>query len=430
MKIAYFDCFSGISGNMFVGALIDAGINKTDFINELKNITILPRNRNIFQIKKVKKNGISGTYFDVGASLDKIPEKLNEGKNISWTRRRLFEPREAGRVTPPREGNDFSPHKNYFRNLMEIESIIKKSNLSSFVKEKSLKIFFNLAKAEAKVHGTIIHKIHFHEVGAIDSIVDIIGACIAIEILDIKEIYCSPIPINRGFVNTRHGKFPLPAPAILELLKDIPVTNSDNSEEIVTPTGAAIISTLSIGFGHFPQIKIQKVGYGAGKRNYDIPNYLRVVIGEKSTCFKTDDILLIETNIDDMNPQIYDILFERLFINGALDVYLCNIQMKKNRPAVKLSVMIEKGNLDKIAKIILSETTSFGIRIIELHRYKIDKMIEAVKTKYGNINVKKGMIGNDIIKYSPEYEDCKKAAIKYNVPLRKVFEELNGRGKN
>jgi hypothetical protein len=247
---------------------------------------------------------------------------------------------------------------------------------------------------------------------------------IAFDLLGIEEIYSSSIPLSKGFVKSGHGYLPLPAPAALELLKGRPVYNTDIEGELVTPTGAAIISTLSSGFGIMPEMKINSIGYGAGKSNLDKPNLLRVVIGEATAISKEETVCLIETNIDDMNPQIYDHLFEKLFEGGALDVYLTNIQMKKNRPAIKLSVLSNRTTLNRIIKIISDETTTLGIRIQEIKRITADRRIEHVATKFGKIKIKVGKFSDSALNISPEFEDLKKAANKHNVPLKAVYREV------
>ncbi|MCX5749115.1 MAG: nickel pincer cofactor biosynthesis protein LarC [Candidatus Saganbacteria bacterium] len=377
MKIAYFDCFSGISGNMILGALIDAGLNLNELEKQLKSLRLTGYR---LQLKKTKKNGISAAYFDV-----------NGGKD--------------------------QPH----RNLDDIKRIINGSKLSKEVKKRSVGIFTRLAKAEAKVHGTNTDNIHFHEVGAIDAIIDIVGCAVALEMMGIREVYSSPLPLSRGFVKTSHGKLPVPAPATIELLKGIPVYDTGIKGELVTPTGAAVITSIASSFGLLPAMDIGAVGYGAGKYDYGHPNVLRVMIGEKARQPGKETVFLIETNIDDMNPQFYDHVIERLLKAKALDVWLENIQMKKNRPGIKLSVLLNKKDLDPISRIILSETTTLGFRIREVARMTVERKFKTIKTKYGNIRVKVSSFKDFPKKTSPEYEDCKKAAKKFNVPLKEVF---------
>lgn len=378
MKTAYFDCFSGISGNMILGALIDAGLDLNELKKKLRGLQLTAYG---LQLKKIKKNGIAASYFDVA-----YKEKHHE-----------------------------------HRNLRDIVSIINKSKISPSVKTKSVEIFTRLARAEAKIHGISVNKIHFHEVGAVDAIVDIVGAVCALEIMGIEEIYCSPLPVSRGYVNCAHGILPVPAPATAELTKNVPAYNSIVEGELVTPTGAAIITTLAKGFGSFPEMKTGSVGYGAGKADLDQPNVLRVFIGETPDKKTRDEIYSIETNIDDMNPQIFDDVSERLFSNSALDVYMTNIIMKKGRPGILLTVLCKENDIKTLSDIILAHTTSLGVRITKYQRSILDRTTKTIETKYGKIRVKAGILNGKTVNIQPEYEDCKKAAKKYGVSLKEVF---------
>lgn len=378
MNTAYFDCFCGIAGNMILGAFIDSGLNKNVLISKFKK-TKIPKFT--IDIKKVKKQGIVGTYLEVKTT-DKTERKIGD-----------------------------------------ILKIIRESNLDEEVKNLSQKIFEKLFSAEAKVHGKKFDEIHLHELSATDAIVDIVGSCIAIKEMGIEKIYSSPLNLGSGFVSCKHGTLPVPAPATLEIIKNIPIYSSDIKEELTTPTGAAIITTLADKFCNLPPIKIKKIGYGAGSKNLPIPNFLRIYLGEEEN-YNKDNILQIETNIDDLSPQIYDYLFERLFEAGALDVYLTPIIMKKTRPAVVLSVLCYEQNLQKIKDIIFSETTTLGVRIHKVNRIILKREIKEVNTKFGKIKVKIVKENNKIIKTIPEYEDCKNIAKKYKIPLREVFGEV------
>ena len=310
------------------------------------------------------------------------------------------------------------------RTLKEIINIIDKSSLDKNVKDTAKEIFFTIGKAEAKIHGySSLNNVHFHELGDIDSIIDIVGTAIAIDALGIDKVYSSKIKMGRTMINTKVGVLPIPSPASLELLKGVPVSISDIEEELVTPTGSGILKALSKGFGRMPQMEISHIGYGAGSKDLkDIPNMLRVVIGEAAASFKEDRIFVIETNIDDMSPQSFEYLFETLFKAGALDVYTSVIQMKKSRPAFKLTALVDPENLNKVSTTIFKETTSIGVRFYEVDRFKLDRRIVKVDTKYGDINVKLSKGPSDILTASPEYDDCVKIARMKKVPFKTVYE--------
>ena len=386
MRIAYFDCFSGISGDMLVGALLDAGLKIEILEKELNKLNLSGYQ---LEVNRVLKKGISASQFKV-----KIQEKGVE------------------------------------RRFKDILNILEESKLDEEIKNEVKKIFFKIAEAESKIHQKNIEKIHFHEIGGLDSIIDISSAVIGIKALEIKEIYSSPLPLGKGFVKCAHGIFPLPAPATLELLKNIPTYSGGMEGEMVTPTGAAIISTLTKDFGERPLMKIEKIGYGAGEREFSIPNLLRVSIGEKILRdsdlidgYVHDEALLIETNIDDMNPEFYNYIMDKLFSQGALDVFLTPIQMKKNRPAQMFSIIVYEQNLKEILKVLFSESTTLGVRIKEVKRLKLTQQNFIAETKYGKIKVKVGVFKEDIKTIAPEYQDCQKIAQQHQVPLKEVYEE-------
>lgn len=387
MKIAYFDCFSGISGDMTVGALLDAGLKIETLEKELKKLGLSGYQ---LEVNKVTKKGISATKFKV-----KIKEEGVE------------------------------------RRFKDILTILEESKLDEEIKKETKKIFFNIAKAESKIHQKDIDKIHFHEIGGLDSIIDITSAVIGIKTLGIDEIYSSALPVGKGFVKCAHGVIPVPAPATLELLKNIPTYSGGIESEMITPTGAAIISTLAKSFGKRPLMKIERIGYGAGEKEFTIPNLLRVCIGEKTLKdenlkddYVSDEVVLIETNIDDMNPEFYDYIMEKLFSQGALDVFLTPIQMKKNRPAHMLSIIVYEQNLKEILEVLFSESTTLGVRVREIKRLRLNQQNFMAETKYGKIKVKVGMFKGEIKNIAPEYEDCKKMAKQHQVPLKEVYEEV------
>jgi uncharacterized protein (TIGR00299 family) protein len=367
---------------MTIGAFLDAGLKLKTLSRELGRLKLKG-----YELEKAKvmRGAISGTKFDCLA-----------------------------------HRHDGHSH----RSLREILRIIDRSSLKKKVKDDATEIFKNIGKAEAVIHGVSPKKdLYLHELGDIDSIVDIVGTAIAIDELGIDEVYSSKISLGRTFVNSKHGILPIPAPATLELLKGIPARITPIGSELVTPTGAGILKTLSKGFGEMPQMRISRIGYGAGSKELeDMPNMLRVVIGEAEESFKKDRVLVIETNIDDMSPQYFEYLFERLFKEGALDVYTTTIQMKKTRPAFKLTVISKPADLEKISGVIFKETTTIGVRYHEVDRLILERELIRVKTRYGIIRVKvsKGPRGISII--SPEYEDCVRIAREKRVPLKTVCE--------
>ncbi|MBU1036030.1 nickel pincer cofactor biosynthesis protein LarC [bacterium] len=387
MKIAYFDCFSGISGDMTVGALLDAGLEIETLEKELKKLGLSGYQ---LEVNKVVKKGISATQFKV-----KIKEEGVE------------------------------------RRFKDILTIFEKSKLDEEIKKETKKIFFNIAQAESKIHQKDIDKIHFHEIGGLDSIIDVTAAVIGIKTLGIEEIHSSALPVGKGFVKCAHGVIPVPAPATLELLKNIPTYSGGIESEMITPTGAAIIGTLAKSFGERPLMKIERIGYGAGEKEFTIPNLLRVSIGEKilkdenlKDGYVSDEAVLIETNIDDMNPEFYDYIMEQLFSQGALDVFLTPIQMKKNRPAHMLSIIVYEQDLKEILEVLFSESTTLGVRIREIKRLRLAQQNFIAETKYGKIRIKVGIFKREIKNIAPEYEDCKKMAKQHQVPLKEVYEEV------
>ena len=383
MKILYFDCFSGVSGNMILGAMVDAGIDIKALKKELKKLDLHGYS---LKVSKVKRKGIKGTKVDV---------IVDKKKHL---------------------------HHTHYK---DIKRLIERSKLPEKIKEDSLSIFKNIAEAEAKIHRTSVDNVHFHEVGAVDSIVDVVGASICINLLNPDIILSSPINTGKGMVKTEHGLLPVPAPATTEMLKGFPSYSSDIEFELATPTGVGIITAMAKASNTIPVMKTNVIGYGAGSKDFsDSPNLLRIMIGEGYSPSEQDSITVIESNIDDMNPQFYDHIMNRIFDAGALDVFLTPIIMKKNRPAVKITLLSDNDNVNKLADILLKETTSFGLRMYKTERVKLDKEIKAIKTEYGNARVKIGKRNGKIINIAPEYEDCKRIAKEKGIPIREVYEKV------
>ena len=381
MRIAYFDCFAGISGDMALGALIDAGASLDSLKLELAKLGISGYE---VTAQKLTKRGITAT--DITVTLSRHDHGGRHGRSYS-----------------------------------EIKRLIEESTLSEQVKSKSVAIFRRLGEAEAKIHNTRIDDIHFHEIGAVDAIVDIVGACLCLEMLGIEQVFASPMPTFRGTVEMAHGTYPLPAPATLEILREAPWREVGIEGELVTPTGAAIVTELAASFGAMPAMRLQSIGYGSGKKDFEIPNVLRVMIGEaEDGSAECEDVTLLETNIDDMSPQVYEVVMDRLFASGALDVYLTPIQMKKNRPAVLVSVVCAPEDVAKMAGILFEETSTIGIRTDNRRRICLPREIVTVNTKFGPIGVKVARRAGEVINIQPEHDDCKAAAAAHGVPVKLV----------
>lgn len=423
MRILYYDCFSGISGDMNLGALIDLGVNKDYLLSELSKLKI---DEYDISVRKDIKNGISGTKVDV--ILKKQSHNCENDKGINHDHHH-------------HHNGDNSTHDHHHRNLTDIEDIINSSNLNENVKKISLGIFKKVAEAEAKVHDKPLNEVYFHEVGAVDSIVDIVGAAICFDYLKVDKVKASKVEVGHGFVRCSHGLLPIPAPATAEILQGIPIKASIPFEA-TTPTGAAILSYLVSEFTSAKNFKISKIGYGIGdKDNDDIPNVLRVFLGEEVVTDKSEIVIdevaftgsenylkgeaeVIECNIDDMNPEIYEYVMELLFEKGALDVYLTPIIMKKGRPGIKLNILHEVGCGEPLKDIILRETTTLGFRRYRVQRNMLKRDFTKVATRYGEITVKNAYYKGRKIKSKPEYEECKKIAIKNSVSINEIYKEV------
>lgn len=393
MRILYYDCFSGISGDMNLGALVDLGVDSDYLIKELAKLQLSSEYEIV--VKKDLKNGISGTKVDVVLTHKEHDHKQDED------------------------------HHEHHRHLADIAAIINGSTLNDKVKKLSLDMFMRIAQAEAKVHGQPIEEVHFHEVGAIDSIVDMIGAAIALDYLKVDKIMASPVQVGGGFVKCAHGLIPVPAPATVEILKGIPMKSGIVPFETTTPTGAAILAANVDEFTDKLNFTVQKIGYGLGSRDLEIPNVLRVYLGEVKSREEVEEQYLLETNIDDMNPEFYSYIEEQLFEKGALDVFKTPIIMKKGRPAIKLSILVNTQKEKEITDIIFKETTSIGIRKYKVEKVMLARDFKTLQTKYGNVMIKKSYYEGELVKYKAEYEDCKKIAADNNIPLAKVYLEID-----
>ncbi|MFT8318606.1 MAG: nickel pincer cofactor biosynthesis protein LarC [Sporolactobacillus sp.] len=392
MKLLYFDCFSGISGDMILGTLIDLGLDPAYLTDELKKLHL--DGYSIVYSQKVT-GGIVGSDVDV----------------------RLEHPEFT-------DGHHSAHH--HHRNLKDCQSIINMSSLSEWVKKQANQVFAEVAHAEAHVHGKPVEEVHFHEVGAVDSIIDIVGAFIGLEKLGVEKIYASTLHDGHGFINCAHGRMPVPVPAVAQMLasssRNIPYEQGDISTELITPTGMAIIKTIAADFGLQPSMHLLKIGYGTGKRDTGGMNALRGILGEQVEATENDQVALLEANIDNQTGEVLGYVMNRLLGAGALDVFYTPIYMKKNRPAIKLSVLAAPTDQEKMIALILAETTTLGVRISRCPRFIMNREIVKVQTEYGMIHVKHAS-RNEIDKWSPEFDDCAFLAQEYQVPLAKIYEE-------
>jgi pyridinium-3,5-bisthiocarboxylic acid mononucleotide nickel chelatase len=460
MRIAYLECFSGISGDMFLGALLDAGIPPEVFTRTVEALGVDAR----LEFSRVDRSGISATKLDVIAAGEKeLPreefwEKERGGVEHAHAHSHSHE-YSHGHSHGHGESHSHSHapehshshehkhdhetgHAHAHRGLKEIRQIIHAAAISQLAKERAIKIFEALGAAEAKVHNSDVEKIHFHEVGAIDAIVDIVCATVGAEALGVDEWICSPLNVGGGTVVCAHGTFPIPAPATLELLKNAPVYSGEIQKELVTPTGAAIVSVLASRFASFPAMKTEKVAYGAGSRNFkNFPNVLRLTVGEtlpqlaqhrrdlgapatqSESPFPVEEISVLEANVDDMTPQVFGYAMERAFEEGALDVFGTPVQMKKNRPGMLLTVLCRTEDSHRLTKLILAETTTLGVRMRRESRAALVRRHVCVTTKWGEVRMKLANLNGSVSNYAPEYEDCRRIATEQKIPLKTVMQE-------
>lgn len=391
MLTAYFDCFSGASGDMILGALIDAGLSIDHLRDELGKLRLSHYH---IDCRQVVKRGIGGTQAVV---------------NI-----------------------DGDYHGHHHRHLKDIREIIESSALDRPIKEKSVDIFTRLAEAEAKVHRTSVEHIHFHEVGAMDAIVDVVGTVAGLSLMGVERITCSPLHLGSGTIRCAHGILPVPAPATAELVTGKPVYSTGVEGELLTPTGAAILTTLASDFGPMPFMDIKYIGYGAGNAEPPIPNLLRIFIGEVrdgASGYLTERVAVLETNIDDMNPQLYDYLIQSILDMGARDVFLTPLQMKKNRPGIKMTVICPHETVGQFSDFLLQETTSIGLRWRVENRIKAHRSIVEIPTRYGVVRFKVAEACGRVVNVAPEYEDCKRIAREKGIPLKEVMEEARSEAK-
>ncbi|GFE60004.1 nickel pincer cofactor biosynthesis protein LarC [Geobacter sp. AOG2] len=385
MNIIYFDCYAGISGDMTVGALLDLGVPLGHLQAELAKLP-LPPNSYALSASRTERRHISALKFDVAV-------------------------------------HDHHTHRHYGG----IDAMIAESPLADSVKERARRIFRRLAEAEAKVHGVAIADVHFHEVGAVDSIVDIVGTAICLDYLSVTQVYAAALPLGGGFVETAHGRLPVPAPATAELLRGLAVHGECGDGERVTPTGAAVLAALAAGTGQRPAMHLERIGSGAGGKDFDdCPNILRAFLGtaEKERGSGDDPVVVAETNIDDSTPEILGYVMERLFEEGALDVFFTPVQMKKNRPATQLSFLCRPELLDSLARVVLAETSAIGLRHYPAGRITLERRVEERRTPFGPVRFKLVFDNGLLLRVAPEYEDCRRIARERGIPCREVLEQV------
>ena len=447
MRIAYLDCFSGISGDMFLGALVDAGVSVKLLEDTVAALEVGAR----LEISRVTRGGIAATKVDVYAHGEKdLPREVFWEQAQSADAAHSHEHADAlghahwhvhpphGHPTHPHSPEDDHPHD---RGLKEICAIIEKAAIGGTAKATAVRIFEALGAAEAEIHKTTIEQVHFHEVGAVDAMVDIVCAAVGAEALGVDEWVCSPLNVGGGTVKCAHGTLPVPAPATVKLLAGAPVYSSGPQVELVTPTGAAIVKTLVTRFAAFPAMKIAKAGYGAGSRDFpNHPNLLRLTIGEAAKAealsqiatqgaveasdgVSNDRIAVLEANLDDLNPQVLAYAMERLLAEGALDVFSVPVQMKKNRPGVLLTVLAKPDDADALTRLMFAETSTLGVRRRDEERRVLQRRWETVETSWGPVRIKVANMNGTVSNYAPEFEDCRRIAAEHHVPLKTVMQE-------
>ena len=413
MKMLYLDIFSGISGDMFLGALLDLGVDSRKLERELKKLKLDGYH---LHITRRQKSGINGVKLDV----------------------HLADARDHHHASRFTHHDHHHHHDGENRTFAEIKKLIVKSKLSAWVKKKSVAVFQRIAEAEGKIHGLPAERVHFHEVGAVDSIVDIVGACIALELLGKPRVLASPVVEGTGWVDCAHGRFPVPAPATLAILgaRGVGLTQCDEPHELVTPTGAALLAEFVDSFGPMQNLVAEKTGFGLGTReNQTRPNVLRAVLGKAETSnteprtsnlerrdWETDRVTVLETNLDNVNPEILGYFVEAAFAAGALDVFHTPLQMKKNRPGVLLTVLCAESGADKFSEMILRETSAFGVRRTVAERRILRREFSRVKTPWGEVSVKIGRLNGKVVQAAPEFESCKKLAVRARIPLKRIYE--------
>jgi uncharacterized protein (TIGR00299 family) protein len=451
MNTLYLDIFSGISGDMFIGAMLDLGVDFSRLEAELGKLRLDGYH---LHSRRAQKSSIEGVKFDVHLAHAHGHSHTHEEPTAAPRTKSVLDTLLFRKTAPTAVHHEHGhshrhhhhddhghhhdhdhhhdEHEHHGRNFADIRGMILASSLSDWVKQKAIAVFHRVAVAEGKIHGHLPEEVHFHEVGAVDSIVDIVGACIALELLDKPRVLAAPVVEGTGWVNCAHGRFPVPTTATLEILgaRGIALTQCEEPHELVTPTGAALLAEFVESFGPMTGLVARKVGYGLGTRdNQTRPNVLRAVLGEvqgseskaQSLDWETDRVAVLETNIDDLNPEVLAHVSERVLAAGALDVFHTAVQMKKGRPGVLLTVLCAEAEADKFSEVLLRETSAFGVRRTLAERRKLRREFKEVSTPFGPVTVKLGLLNGQIVQFAPEYESCRKAAEKSGVLVREVY---------
>ena len=406
MKVLYFDCFAGAAGDMVLGALIDAGVALEDVRRALGSLAIAPAT---VWTERVTRTGISATKFCVRGEHAPL-DHAHDHDGV----------RDHGHSHAPTHAHE-ERHHHVHRSLADINRLIDGSALSRTGKDRARELFNRLGEAESEIHGTPLDQVHLHEVGALDSIIDIVGTVFAMESIGADRIVASPLNVGSGSVHSAHGVYPVPAPATARLLKNVPIYVGPQKVEMVTPTGALLVTAYAQEFGPVPPMRIAQIGYGAGNRDFaDTPNVLRVLVGESDASASSHTIVVIEAEIDDMNPQIFGVVMDRLLAQGALDVFYTSIQMKKNRPGTLLSVIAVPEAREALTATIFRETTTIGVRYREMTRECLDRRMVTVTTSVGDVRIKVAARDGQILNASPEFEDCVRLGAEHDVPAKNV----------
>src|SRR5438067_4209126 len=436
MRIAYLDCFSGISGDMFLAALVDAGVPASLFEQTVAALNAAAALDVRLEIRRVERSGISSTKVDVwiGSEKDQARTEVSHQQHDSHDHNHPHPHEHEHGHSHSRTGASAPLHAH--RGLKEIRAIIARAAIAESAKSRALEIFQALGAAEAKIHNIPIEQVHFHEVGAADAIVDIVCAAVGSEALRVDEWVCSPLNVGSGSVECAHGRFPVPAPATAELLKDAPIFSSGIQAELVTPTGAALVKTLAARFVALPEMKIEKIGYGAGTRDFHgHANVIRILVGEavatrsspadnlSDFSAQREPVTVLEASVDDLSPQVLAYALERALAAGALDAFAAPLHMKKNRSGVLLTVLARPADAARLTELIFRETSTLGVRVREENRFVLPRKFVEVETSWGAVRIKIASLAGEVTHYAPEFEDCRRLAEQHQIPLKQVMQQ-------